>query len=785
MAEFKLWDTIMSGSIELYHQAMNQGHSAAWDQDWEKAADYYRQALHEMPDNTQALASLGLALYELCHYSEAIKVYARAATLSVDDPVPIEKVSQLYEQLGNPENAIKSARRAAELYLKKRDSEKAIDNLLRAAQLNPEDLAVRSRLAVIYEGLGRKQQAVTEYIYIASIIQAKGDIEKARQALNHAIAIMPGSTEAHQALELLNDSKPLPKPVASKEPVDGNSSTEQEQDEEPEVIKKGVNNQDPITEAQNNALTILAGLLFDPVDEHVIAESGVVPGTLVNDGVQSEYIIDQTDSQVTLLHLSQAVNLQTQGIIDKAAEELELAINAGINHPAALFNLGFLRSKSQQTESALSILQQVVDNPDFGLAAHLIRGNIFRNNECVDEAAVEYLEALRLADSQVVSADEVDELWILYDDLIETVSNQEESQTKERLCKSILEILLQKEWLKQLKKDRQDLLCWSPEGGLIPLGKIIVEASSLKIIEVMREINQLAGAGKPRSAMEEAFFAINFGPTFLPLHEQIGDLLLGQERLTEALDKYKLIARTYSVHGDRKHAVELLRKVLRLAPTDLEVRKLLIHQLFEAGYLQEAVYESLKLGEFYVNQAELRKARLSFSEAQELAQKANADSGLIVQILHQMADIDLQSLNWQQALQVYAQIRRLQPGDEQARIKLIDLNFRLGKETQAIEELDSYIEYLLLIEESEKAITFVENLLKDKPERIVVRRRLGYLYGKNGRIKEAIAQFNFVGQTYLKMGNREAAVEIIEEILEFDPPNRVDFERLLARLQTR
>jgi predicted Zn-dependent protease len=113
------------------------------------------------------------------------------------------------------------------------------------------------------------------------------------------------------------------------------------------------------------------------------------------------------------------------------------------------------------------------------------------------------------------------------------------------------------------------------------------------------------------------------------------------------------------------------------------------------------------------------------------------------------------------------------------------LNLRIGKEAQALEELDSYIEYLLLIEEVEKAITFLENLLKENPERKMIRRRLADLYGQNGRIKEAITQLNAIGQAYLKTGNREAAVEVVKAVLALNPPNRADFERLLARLQAR
>ncbi len=34
----------MAGREEVYQGAMNKGHSAAWDQRWDQAADFYRAA---------------------------------------------------------------------------------------------------------------------------------------------------------------------------------------------------------------------------------------------------------------------------------------------------------------------------------------------------------------------------------------------------------------------------------------------------------------------------------------------------------------------------------------------------------------------------------------------------------------------------------------------------------------------------------------------------------------------------------------------------------------------
>ena len=44
----------MSEQDKSYQQAMNRGHSAAWDQEWDRAASLYRQALDEKKDDPKA-----------------------------------------------------------------------------------------------------------------------------------------------------------------------------------------------------------------------------------------------------------------------------------------------------------------------------------------------------------------------------------------------------------------------------------------------------------------------------------------------------------------------------------------------------------------------------------------------------------------------------------------------------------------------------------------------------------------------------------------------------------
>src|ERR1700690_4010059 len=113
----------MPGREDIFQKAMNEGHSAAWDQDWKKAAAAYRKALQEIPDQPKALNSLGLALYQLGEFDEALQLYQRVAQFSPADPVTWEKIGQISERVGKLNIAVDAAMKAAEAFFNQRDVE--------------------------------------------------------------------------------------------------------------------------------------------------------------------------------------------------------------------------------------------------------------------------------------------------------------------------------------------------------------------------------------------------------------------------------------------------------------------------------------------------------------------------------------------------------------------------------------------------------------------------------------------------------------------------------------
>jgi tetratricopeptide (TPR) repeat protein len=155
-----------------------------------------------------------------------------------------------------------------------------------------------------------------------------------------------------------------------------------------------------------------------------------------------------------------------------------------------------------------------------------------------------------------------------------------------------------------------------------------------------------------------------------------------------------------------------------------------------------------------------------------------------LKVLHRLADIELQSLNWRRAMQVYEKIRQLSPGDAEARTNLVDLYFRIGQAQTALAEIDNFVNYKLGRRAFNQAITFLEAMLQAHPNIPAITRQLAEVHQQAGNVELAIAQYDRAGKGFLAVGNKAAAIEAVIAILSLNPPNKREYAHLLARLQT-
>ena len=767
----------MSGREDVFTKAMNDGHSAAWDQQWAKAAASYRAALQEFPDHPKALSSLALALYQQSQFEDALETYKRVAQISPDDPIPMERIAQLSERLGDLKTAVDAAMRAADQYINQREVEKAIENWVRVTTLHPDHVLAHSRLALTHERLGHIQPAVTEYLAVASLIQRAGNLEKTEELINKALQLMPQSPEAKQAQALLKSGQLLPKPVRQKGGTGPIRMSQVKQLDAP--TRPVASSMDPIAEARQKALTRLAEALFEYSDESPSAEErrglqAIVRGT-------GQLSLQQAEQTKVVLHLGQAIDSQTKNQELQAAEELEKAIEAGFKHSAAYYDLGFLRFKTERLESAQRNIQHAVKHADFALASRLLLGQIYVKMARYKDAALEYLEALKLADSMVVSPDLADEMRQLYEPILEAQSALKDEGSFKILCENIHKMLVRPDWRDHLVKAREQLP--RAEGEVpLPLAEIVIQAQSSQVLESINFIHQLARAGYLRSAMDAAFDAVTHAPQYLPLHTLIGDLLVQEGRTPEAIAKYSTVAHAYGVRGETNQSAKLLKRVISLAPMDLTARSRLIDQLVARGQVNDAINEYLELAGMYYRLAELDMARKTYTTALRFVQQSNADRSWNIHILQRMADIDMQRLDWKQAVRIFEQIRTLRPEDASIRKTLVELNLRMAQLPKALEEMENYLSYLDAQGHGENAIPFLEELVNEHGEQPALRRTLAVRYYHAGQTDKAIAQLDTAGELLLNASDKDGAIATINQILMMNPSNAEDYRKLLAQI---
>ena len=85
---------MLNKDIELQN-ALNQGHAAAWDLEWKKAEEYYKQAYQISPEDSSIINNVALALFNQEKYEESLKYYLESIKLHDESPAPYQKSAKI------------------------------------------------------------------------------------------------------------------------------------------------------------------------------------------------------------------------------------------------------------------------------------------------------------------------------------------------------------------------------------------------------------------------------------------------------------------------------------------------------------------------------------------------------------------------------------------------------------------------------------------------------------------------------------------------------------------
>jgi tetratricopeptide (TPR) repeat protein len=389
-----------------------------------------------------------------------------------------------------------------------------------------------------------------------------------------------------------------------------------------------------------------------------------------------------------------------------------------------------------------------------------------------------------LADLTTVPPEFVDELKQLYEPILEAQQHETNPDTLIALCQNVRSQLMRADWRDYLQKAREQMTTSNEDNPPVPLIEMLLHSRSGQVVEALASVRELSQKEFFRSAMEEAYHALQYAPTYLPLHIQIGDLLVKNGQVEDAIKKFLLVAELYEVRGDVDQAIRVLKKVTLIAPMDISIRNRLIELHTTHNQIDEAIHEYLEMGEIQYRLTELDKARQSYLLALRLAQQSKTNRKWAVQVLTKIADIDMQRLDWRQALRIFEQLRSLQPEDATSRMQIININLRLGQQSAALKEIDDYVKTLEEMQKTKEVVIFLKDLINEYPEQTDIRKRLMEAFIRYGHTSKAIQQMDKLADQLLDKGEKWEAIEMVEAIIAMNPPNSNQYKLLLQQIKS-
>jgi tetratricopeptide (TPR) repeat protein len=749
----------LAGDKKKYDKQVSRGLNFAWEGNWEKALQAYSKALDEISDDPIVHNHLGLAYFELGRLEPALEAYRQASQLQPDDPAPLTRVAELHERLGQRHAAADARFSLAEVHRRRQDWTRAVQALERTVQLHPDHLHARLAMAELFAQLDQPQRAAKAYLSLARVLQQHGQVNKALDQCRAALDIDPRNAQARALAEALRRGEAV-----------------EEIDILPSAADEGGS---PVDLARDKALEELAGIPFEetevgPAADIAVFEPGAAPEEVAVKPTLSRPQIDAL--------IAQAIDFQTRGLIDEAIGCYVRVIDAGVDRPAAHFNLGLLYQQRLRFEPAISEFRAAALNAQYALGSHFALGECFRALGRIDDALEHFVQALKIVDLGTVSRQEADDLIQLYDALADSYIAKGDREKARTFTDSLVEFLSSKGWEDKAREARRRIDDMSGEGVTMSLAEILAAPSADVILSAMPLSQEYVKRGAFTAAAEACYRAIESAPTYLPLHLRLAEICAQDGRVEDAVTKYQTVADLYLVREEPLHATGVYKRVLRLMPMDVVIRSRLIDLLISSGEIDQALQQYLALADAYYHLAQVDKALEKYVEALRLVPRASDERGWRVRLLRKMTDVQLRRGNWHEAVALYRQVMAVDPDDERARLRLIDLNYKLGRTDQADKDTVAMLAHYRSLGKPEQALALLEEAVRLQPQQMPLRARLARAYIDAGMRQEAIRELDTLGEQQLDAGHREQAMATVRFIISLKPANVEAYQQLLSQL---
>lgn len=760
----------MASNPHVYQQILDEAEAFLTQDKWSDAVKLYHSVLKTDPDIVPALIGLAHAYFGLAQYQSTVRALQRALKLQPANQSAISQMARVFQHLNRDDQAAKTYVYAGNLLAKRGNLTQAVENWQQAVDIDPNQLQARNNLAQAYIRLGEKESAVEELILLAVRFQSDGNDAKARQYLQGAQRLMPTHKMLNIAQSAFDKGEPIDVATQSAAHLEEQqlaedvrsanleeesllSFVEMDEDEEESAAN-------PREVVEEQALGELANVLFE--DDLSGSNSGI-------------------DKNAIDLLIGLAIDLQTRGRNQEAIDTFEKLLQAGFNRPAVYFMLASMNLKIGNYDEAITYYNRAKPQRTYLQGLNFALGECYRKKHDLNNALRYFVEVMRLIDMGQAQREGTRELNMVYQDLIDNYVTQNNPKNTQSLVDSLLKFLSHRDYEQSILNARQQL--GDGDGASVGAWVEFLETPNTEItLSVMSETAQLIEQKMYISATETCYRAIQRAPFYLPLHLRLAEIYHKQDETESSLEKYLKVADVYYVRGNMRRVEEIYYKILDLAPMDITVRTKLIELYKERDNIDEALTQYQILADAHYQLAQINQALETYQTALDLVDRAQNPLKWRVDLLHHIADIYMQRVDWLSAKNIYEQIVRIVPDDIQAAQYLIDLYFKLNQKPYAQAMLQRVAAIYAEQGQPENMTNFLKNLLQLRPRENSLRQQLAARYEKSNMQKEAIEQYDMLGELQLEAGLRDDAVRTIKKILSLNPDDPAGYNKLLTKI---
>ncbi|MFN2110565.1 MAG: tetratricopeptide repeat protein [Anaerolineae bacterium] len=742
----------MASNRLRFDEAIQKANDSVWDEKWDDAVRSYERALAEFPDDVSALMGYAWALFNAQDLDPALEIYQRLTTLSPADPGPYERIAEIYERNGDTAQAAETYYEAGQHYGEQGVKSKFVETLEASVRLQPDNDKVWSELLQYYQQEKSVDKAVLAALWLAYLYQQTHPdwaIEICRQMQT----FIPHEPRIAQTMMLLQSQRPVPEPPHL---------------EDEGAMDEGLGALDVEAQDEGSPVDIARQRALAKLAEAIFAE----------DKPQVQGI---SQMEVDLL-IGKAVDAQTRGDLTAALQAYEQLDDAGVSMPSIHFNLGLLYKEKMRFSEAIAQLDKSLSDPEYILGSHFALGESYQAQGDFAEALKHFWEAVKIVDLATIEREHADDLIRIYQSMAQNLVSAGDPDRARNLSESLVDFLGRRGWEDKSLEARKRLDGLSRSGTVLSLGELVSTPGASEILRSVALAQEYQRRNKVYSALEELFHTLSQAPDYLPLHYLLATLLQEAGRIEEAMAKFNTIARTYEVRGQTLQALATYREILQLSPIDIAVHKRVIELLTQRGQIDDALSQYLQLADAHYQLAQPERARDVYAEAMRLAPRGTPEKQWEVRILHKMADLDLQRLDWLAAIKNNEAILRIDPNDERAYLALYRLYPRTGRSHLGLNALDKLLKLYLEARNVDRALVVLEDLITNEPDNIPLRARGAQLYLNTGKREKALEHLDVLGGLQLDAGQQEAAVKTVSAILALEPPNREGYVGLYREL---